>query len=73
MTQSFDAALHDLLVEACKHIEWVSRHVKTGESGDAAGVVLNARQFLDQPRVKAIRVAHAQLKAAQDFHNSKSQ
>lgn len=65
MTESFDAKLHDALIEACRHIEWLATHAKTSESGNAAGVVVNAKQFLDREDVKAIRVAHARIEAAQ--------
>ena len=67
MTESFNAELHDLLVEACKHIEWLTQHVKTSESGNALGVVTNAKQFLARPEVHAIRVAHAQIGLAQSL------
>lgn len=38
------------LAQANQHIEWLIRYVKTSESGDAAGVVLNAREFLLQTK-----------------------
>jgi predicted nucleic acid-binding Zn-ribbon protein len=40
------AELEAELHRARQHIEWLMRYVK-GDSSDAAGVVLNARQFLD--------------------------
>lgn len=46
---------------ACKHIEWLIRYVKTSESGNAAGVVLNAKQFLERDDIKQMRVIHAQI------------
>ena len=49
------------LNEACKHIEWLIRYVKTSESGNAAGVVLNAKEFLEREDIKQMRVIHAQI------------
>ena len=46
---------------ACKHIEWLIRHVKTSESGNAMGVVINAKEFLERDDIKQMRVIHAQI------------
>lgn len=49
------------LTTACQHIEWLIRYVKTSESGNAAGVVLNANQFLERDDIKQMRVINAQV------------
>ena len=51
----------DDLHEACQHIEWLIRYVRTSESSNALGVVLNAKQFLDLERIKSMRVIRAQI------------
>ena len=71
MAESFDAALLNRLNEACKHIEWLTRYVKVSESGDSAGVVLNAREFLLQPDILAMRGARERIEAAQQLVRDK--
>lgn len=63
MSDSIDTQTLADLNAACKHIEWLIRYVKTTESGNAAGVVLNAREFLEIDRIKQMRVIHAQIEA----------
>jgi len=46
---------------ACKHIEWLIRYVKTSESGNAMGVVINAKEFLERDDIKQMRIINAQI------------
>ena len=46
---------------ACKHIEWLIRYVKTSESGNAMGVVINAKEFLERDDIKNMRIINAQI------------
>jgi hypothetical protein len=65
MTESFNSDLMDALNEACQHIEWLTQHAKTSESGNALGVVINAKEFLARPDIHSMRVARAQIGMSQ--------
>ena len=61
--ESFDGDLLAALHEALDHIDWLTRHAKTTESGNALGVVVNAKEFLSRPDIHHMRVLHARVAA----------
>jgi hypothetical protein len=58
---SLNTAMLATLNEALDHIDWLTRHAKTTESGNALGVVTNAKAFLERPDIHQMRVLHAQF------------
>jgi hypothetical protein len=67
VTKTFDPELIDMLDEALDHIEWLTVHAKTSESGNALGVVMNAKEFLKRPDVYSMRVLRAQAKMTESL------
>jgi hypothetical protein len=65
VAQSFDKDILNALHEALQHIEWLTQHAKTSESGNALGVVTNAKAFLARPDIHNMRVLRAQAELTQ--------
>jgi hypothetical protein len=67
VTKTFDPELLDMLGEALDHIEWLTQRIKVSESGDAIGIVANAKDFLKRPDVYNVRVLKARVKMTEDL------